>query len=224
MEYLDAEESLVRAEALALARDDFDTLSRLYMPLQEARRQRRQRCGEGTVKLDFIAKSASQLMDVEQIVTQYPHGQLLIAGFGSIEPALRLRDLQRQRKLYVETFLAASYPVGSGVAVMLVGTGDVKLAEPSPRSIDELLRLAPPHSIVLSETELPPGQQRGDWRTFAHTMGMWERLHLPHLAAADMQHDPRQKIAHYRKTIEVDYACELAHQKLSDVARTLIIP
>ena len=32
---------------------DWDTLARLYMPLQEARRQRRQRCGEGTVALDL---------------------------------------------------------------------------------------------------------------------------------------------------------------------------
>jgi hypothetical protein len=52
-------------------------------------------------------------------------------------------------------------------------------------------------------------------------MGLWERLHLPFLAAADMQADPVQRIEHYRRTIRVDYACELAHQKLSDVAREL---
>src|SRR5438552_3365286 len=55
MEYLAAEATLVKAEALALAQGDFDTLGRLYMPLQEARRQRRQRCGEGVVCLDLIA-------------------------------------------------------------------------------------------------------------------------------------------------------------------------
>ena len=36
-----------------------------------------------------------------------------------------------------------------------------------------------------------------------------------------MQADPVQKINHYRRTIRVDYACELAHQKLSSVAREL---
>ena len=36
-----------------------------------------------------------------------------------------------------------------------------------------------------------------------------------------MMHDPIQKIEGYRKTIAVDYACELAHQKLADVARTI---
>jgi len=50
-------------------------------------------------------------------------------------------------------------------------------------------------------------------------MAMWERLHAPLLAAADMQVDPMQKIEGYRKTIRADYACELAHQKLSDAAR-----
>jgi hypothetical protein len=52
-------------------------------------------------------------------------------------------------------------------------------------------------------------------------MSIWERLHAPFLAAADMQVDPIQKIHAYRRTIEVDYACELAHQKLSDTARQL---
>ena len=47
MEYLAAEAVLVEADHLATTRGDFDTLARLYMPLQEARRQRRQRCGEG---------------------------------------------------------------------------------------------------------------------------------------------------------------------------------
>jgi hypothetical protein len=52
-------------------------------------------------------------------------------------------------------------------------------------------------------------------------MALWERLHLPFLAAADMQPDPIHRIHGYRRAIEVDYACELAHQKLSDAARSI---
>ena len=52
-------------------------------------------------------------------------------------------------------------------------------------------------------------------------MQLWERLHGPFLAAADMQVDPVRKIEGYRKTIRVDYACELAHQRTSLVAREL---
>src|SRR4051794_17215506 len=54
-EYLQAERSLAAAEAIAWKQRDWDTLSRLYMPLQEARRQKRQRCGEGFVCLDISA-------------------------------------------------------------------------------------------------------------------------------------------------------------------------
>ena len=50
---------------------------------------------------------------------------------------------------------------------------------------------------------------------------MWERLHTPFLAAADAQSDPVAKMEGYRSTIRVDAACELAHQKLSDVAREM---
>jgi hypothetical protein len=221
MEYLAAEKTLCQAEREARELRDFDTLGRLYMPLQEARRQRRQRCGEGVVCLDLIAQSASDHVDGVRIVENYPHGQLLVAGWGSIAPALKVRELQQQLDLYVETFLAAAYPVGGARAIAIVPLDGVKLPDPTPRSIDELLRLLPPHSIVLHENELPRGQQKGTWQTYAHVMSIWERLHAPFLAQADQTREPMQKIEAYRKTIEVDYACELAHQKLADVARNL---
>ena len=41
------------------------------------------------------------------------------------------------------------------------------------------------------------------------------------LAAADATSDPLQKIEGYRTTQRVDYGCELAHQKASDMAREL---
>jgi hypothetical protein len=52
-------------------------------------------------------------------------------------------------------------------------------------------------------------------------MAMWERLHAPFLAVADAQPDPVRKMDGYRKTLRVDYASELAHQKLSGVAKDL---
>ena len=221
-EYLDAEATLALAEAQALESRDWDLLSRLYMPLQEARRQRRQRCGEGTVCLDLLAENSQDRVRGEHIVQNYPHGQLLVAGWGSIEPALEVRRLAAEHKLYVETFLAAVYPVGSARAVVIVPTPDVRLPDPRPMLIDQLLPQLPPHSIVLGEAELPRGSRKGSYETFAETMALWERLHAPFLAAADMLIDPLQKIEAYRMTIGVDYACELAHQKLSAVARELM--
>jgi hypothetical protein len=221
-EYLDAEATLAQAEADALAARDWDLLSRLYMPLQEARRQRRQRCGEGIVCLDLLAEGPHDRVRGQHVVENYPHGQLLVAGWGTIEPALEVRRLASRHKLYVETFLAAVYPVGSARAVVIVPTEDVRLPEPRPMLIDQLIPQLPAHSIVLAETELPRGPGKGTYETFGQTMALWERLHAPFLAAADMQRDPLQKIEGYRKTIRVDYACELAHQKLSAVARELM--
>ena len=222
MDYLRAEAALVEAERHAWAARDWDTLARLYMPLQEARRQRRLRCGEGTVALDLVAEGPNDRVDGRRVVENHPHGQLLVAGWGTIEPALRVRELQAGHALFVETFLAAVYPVGSGRAVAIVPTEEVRLPDPSPRqSIDSLLAELPPHSIVLNADELPRGRVRGTTETYARVMDLWERLHLPFLAAADMQADPVQRIEQYRRTIRVDYACELAHQKLSDVSRDL---
>jgi hypothetical protein len=220
-DYLDAEQTLESAEADAWAQRDFDTLARLYMPLQEARRQRRQLCGEGTVCLDLIAAGPEDRIDGRRIVENYPHGQLLVAGWGTIEPALQVRRMQREHKLYVETFLAAVYSVGASRAVVIAPLEDVSLPDTTPRSIDDLIRLLPAQCIVISVDQLPAGIRKGDTHTYAEVMAMWERLHTPFLAAADMQVDPIQKIEGYRKTQRIDYGCELAHQKASDVAREL---
>jgi hypothetical protein len=221
MEYLEAEATLAEAERAALAERDWDLLARLYMPLQEARRQRRQRCGEGIVCLDLLAVGPNDSLDPRHILAHYPHGQLLVAGWGSIEPAVRLRETITQLGLYVETFLAAVYPTDSGRAVVIAPLPDIQLPVPGARSVDELRRQLPPGCIVLREDELPRGSRKGTFETYGQVMNVWERLHTPFLAAADALTDPFAKIEAYRKTIRVDYACELAHQKLSDVARTL---
>jgi len=220
-QYLAAERALAGAEAEALASGDYDTLSRLYMPLQETRRQIRQRCGEGVVHLRLLASGPDDQPDAERIVEEIPHGQLLVAGWGSIRPAMEVRRLAAERGLYLETFLGAVYPVGAGRLVAIVPTADVSLPEDKVGSLDGLLGALPPHSLAFNETELLPGPRLGTPETYAHVMELWERLHLPYLAAADMLADPLQKIQGYRRTIEVDYACELAHQKLSAVAREL---
>src|SRR4051794_27112377 len=108
-QYLAAEATLARAEAEAWANRDWDTLARLYMPLQEARRQRRQRCGEGVVALDLIAQGPNDAIDGRRIVKNFPHGQLLVAGWKSIEPAVQVRRLAAEHGLYVETFLGAAF-------------------------------------------------------------------------------------------------------------------
>lgn len=221
MNYLQAEGVLADAEHHAWTNRDFDTLSRLYMPLQEARRQRRQRCGEGVVALDLIATGPDDAVDGRRVVENYPHGQLLVAGWGTIQPAQDVRRLQSEHALYVETFLAATYPIDAGRVIVIVPTDDVVLPDPRPESIDQLITRLPPHCIVVTDENVPKGIRKGTWQTYAEVMGMWERLHAPLLASADAEVDPIRKIEAYRRVIRVDYGCELAHQKLSQVAHEM---
>jgi len=207
MRYLQAERILEEVEREAWSAGDWDTLSRLYLPLQEARRQRRQRCGEGMVCLDLVAHSAAEMLRPEQIIQTYPHGQLLVAGWDTIEPAVEVRTLARRRELYVETFLASVQATPQGLMVRIVPLAQASCEVGGP--------------ISLRVDELPRGAQPGDARTYAWVMGLWERLHAPFLAAADAETDPIRRMEAYRRAIEVDYACELAHQKLSDTARQL---
>jgi hypothetical protein len=217
--YWDAERALARAEKIAWESRDWDTLARLYMPLQEARRQRRQRCGEGVVALDLISTGPGDNVDPHHVVTNFPHGQFLVAGWGTIQPAVDLRKLAEERGLYIETFLAATYPVQAGRAVVIVPTADVAVpAAEHDWSIDSLMGQLPAHCIVLNETQIPQGSRKGTTQTYAEVMALWERLAAPFLAAADNATDPIVKAVGYRQTIRVDYACELAHQRLSNVA------
>src|SRR4051794_1019276 len=103
--YWDAERTLATAEREAWDARDWDTLARLYMPLQEARRQRRQRCGEGLVALDLLAEGEADHIAPEHVLTHYPHGQLLVAGWGTIQPSIAIRQLAAANALYVEAFL-----------------------------------------------------------------------------------------------------------------------
>ena len=229
-EYLSAETTLAEAERHAWSARDWDTLSRLYMPLQEARRQRRQRCGEGVVCLDLVAQGPADMIDPRHVIDNFPHGQLLVAGWGSIAPAVAVRELAAHHGLYVETFLAAVYlvqraenPDGPpGRAVVVAPLPDVTLPDPDPQPLDELKSRLPADCIVLGESALPRGSRRGSPQTFGEVMALWERLHAPFLAAADRRADPVRRMEGYRTTTRVDYASELAHQKLSAVAAQLL--
>ena len=220
-QYLQAEATLMAAEREALAIGDWDVLARLYMPLQEARRQRRQRCGEGTICLDLISEGPNDLLEPRHVLEHYPHGQLLVAGWGTLEPARRLREMAAEHGLYVETFLAAAYSTRDGRAVLIAPTEEIPLPELRPRAIEELRSAAPAHCLVLSESDLPAGPRRGTYQTYGEVMAIWERLHAPYLAAAEREPDLLKKIEAYRQTIRIDYACEIAHQHLSDTAHHL---
>ena len=216
--YLQAAQTLKKAEEIAWEEQDFDTLARLYLPLQEARRQIRQRCGEGVVKMHLFPRTADEAPSDDAI----SHGQLLVGGWGSIAPAEAVRRRTTDAQLYVETFLAAIYPLIDGdLVVVIAPLANRPLAVPGVQHLDSLQSQLPPHCLMLTQQQLPPDFTKGNSDSFAAVMGIWEKLHLPFLSAADQESDPIRRMQAYRLTLQVDPACELAHQHLADVARDL---
>jgi hypothetical protein len=245
-DYLAAVDTFITAEQAAWNLKAFDTLSRLYLPLQEARRQVRQRCGEGAVRLRPSIASSQQGIDPLQLVSDCTHGQLLVAGWGSIAPAVSVRQLANDKQLYVETFLGAVYPARERESVAASGSTGVSPVPSDPRyrqdavtvvvvplkesklpstvevqTVDQLRGKLPFGSLVLSTDELPLDIARGTAESYAIVMSLWERLHRPFLEAGDRETDPIKKMEAYRLTLRVDPACELAHQQLADAAREL---
>jgi hypothetical protein len=221
-QYLEAIATLSEAERLVWEAKDYSLLSRLYLPLQEARRQARQRCGEGLMNLGLVARGPDDMLDPIAILAEIGQGQVLAAGWGSIEPALGVRRIARERKLYVEAFLGAVFPlIGGARAVVVVALEEDRLPDARPRSREELVKLLPARALVFAAEEFGGGSVRGSVETFARVCEIWERLHLPFLSAADAQIDLKGKMEGYRQTIRVDYACELAHQGLAAAAKEM---
>ena len=203
--YLDAADTLGKAEQQAWETGSFDTLARLYLPMQEAHRQIRQRCGEGAVRLHMFPSNPTDSMNPLQILQATPHGQLLVGGWETIRPAVELRRLVKQQRLYVETFL-----------------GSVQTSEDGQRVVKILpLEDWQGTCLVLKPEEIPVDAAKGNAETFAGVMAIWERLHRPFLSAAEKEPDPIRRMQAYRLTLRVDRACELAHQYLAEIARRL---
>jgi len=221
-QYLLAARTLAQAEQQAWDSRDFDTLSRLYLPLQEARRQIRQRCSEGAVALHCYPQKPTDIIAAERLVEAFPTGQMLCGGWGSIQPAVGVRRLAFGRSLYLETFLAAVYPIIDSDPVVVIAPveeASLPAAERGPVSI--LKSKLPIGCLILTQPEIPSDARVGSADTFAGVMSLWERLHTPFLEAAANEPDPHRRMQAYRLALRVDPACELAHQFLADIARTL---
>jgi hypothetical protein len=212
-DYIGAERLLAQAEAIALADKDWDTLSRLYFPLQESRRQIRTRCAEGGISLDLESTGWVAFSD------RYTHGQFLVPGEGTTGPGERLRETFRTRGLYAEAFLALSVSLPNGARIVAATPNPSRLT-PTATSLEHVQRQLPPHSIVVGVSS-PNGETQNFPPTPASTTSLWQQLHLPFLALADAMPVSEPKLHAYRRVLDVDYACELAHQNAAAVAREL---
>jgi len=222
-DYLQATHLLAWAESVAYKARDFDSLARLYMPLQEARRLTRQRCGEGA----FCLRSASTVPLRDSVfsrsMNQPLHGQFALGGFADIRPSVRFRHNFHKHALYADTFLTARYFISNEMIVTVIAPLETTKIPRRQRfrSVQDLARELPPECVTLLGKDIPPAQQLGDNHSFAFTMALYERLHYPFLARARATADPIARLEAYRTVIRVDYACEFAHQELSKLASQL---
>lgn len=220
-DYLAAIETLTRAEQIAWERQDFDTLSRIHMPLQEAHRQSRLQSLEQAVAIE-LAEGPAVAIDAGETVRRYPQGQLLIGGWGTLAPAIAARQVARQRRCNAEVFLAAVFPLHDSSVVVIAPTEDATLPPPLPRSREQLAALLPPHALMLDRAMLPIPESPPTPALQQFVLELWAQLHRPFLAAAEAQTHLLEKLRRYRDTLRVDPACELAHQNLSIAAMELV--
>lgn len=220
--YVEAELLLERARRDAMQQQDWDTLARLLMPLQEARRQRRQLTLQGVFCLDLVAQGPSDQIEGRHVIENYPHGTLLVAGWGTLEAGLQTRRLQARFRILVDVLLGAVYPlIGGGHAVVVVPHENVVLPEIRPRRLKEMASVMPHDSMIMREEDLPTGLMASSPQRIELIEGWWERLHGPFLRRARATEDPQRRVEAYSNVLRVDYACEFAHQELSDTAREL---
>lgn len=219
-DYVAAERVLEQAEGLALRENDFDTLARLYFPLQEARRQRRQRAGEGRISLSLPAMGVGEGLQARELADRLPHGLFLVAGLGSTEPGEALRQLHKDRGNYAEVMLGVALEMGTGGVATFAVARPVRNVSARGGSPEELLRALPPHSVFVSASQAG-GAVAAFPETYAGAMGLFEALHRPYLAMADAMPVGLARLQAYRQVQGIDPASELAHQNAAFLCRQL---
>jgi len=138
--YLECERLCVEAIGLAREAKDFDRLGRILLPLQEARRQRRQAAEEtGAVVL------TGQRKEVDEILNDHSQGCLLMT-----EPPYTqadgdaVRTEARQRGLFVEVLVMDNAALTGAFCWALEQAGDAVLASvpsdaPAAEQVDAIL-------------------------------------------------------------------------------------
>ena len=125
MEYLRCEKLCL--EGLKLARDekDYDTYARILMPLQEARRQRRQAAEDAGV---FLV--TGEKLSAEGILDAYPEGCLILQSDTYTEEDLHaVRELACEKGLLVEVLLVTGKDLLAMFLQQMESQGDEALAQ-----------------------------------------------------------------------------------------------
>ncbi|MHB1155960.1 MAG: hypothetical protein ACYC26_03870 [Phycisphaerales bacterium] len=124
MRYLECERFCQRAIALARQAGDMDRLARIVMPLEEARRQRRQTAEDAGVTV------LAEKLSPGEIVQRHPRGCLmLLAPPFDANDVAAVRELAVQRGLFIETLLMDQPRLKAAFSRAMEEQGDAALAQ-----------------------------------------------------------------------------------------------
>lgn len=124
MSYAACERSCIEALRLAMAASDWDRFARILLPLQEARRQRRQIAEDAGVIV------LTEKMTAEAILDQHEAGCLLL-----LDPPYtdadeqQLRELARERAQFIEVLRLNQDGLKAAYLAALEDRGDAALAD-----------------------------------------------------------------------------------------------
>jgi hypothetical protein len=214
MDYLACEALCVQALAEAREQARWAYYARILLPLQEARRQRRQMAADGTIRLGTASLSGQptdwlQHLQAGCIVVTEPHGP---------EQAQALMEAARQAKQHLEVLYAANEPSANPWAIRSFA---------GPRI--EVERAAPPASWVdrwLEANAVPEPAPAGHSQTPADWfLDASEALGDAAIDKVEARTDAipggDQRVALLEQMLQVVTDHEILHQKLGDAARAI---
>jgi hypothetical protein len=123
MDYPECERLCLEALAAARQTEDFERYARILLPLQEARRQRRQMA----VDAGIVVLGEPKLTP-EQILARYPRGCLMLLPPYTQEDERAIRELTRNRSLIVEILVLSDEGLRQCFEQQMEREGDAAVA------------------------------------------------------------------------------------------------
>lgn len=206
LDYPRCETLCLEALAQARGRGDWAGYSRVILPLQEARRQKRQAALEGRVRLG----TAQHNGDVLSLIDGLDAGCVVITPPLSTDNASRLDEAVRAAGRPIEVLYAQPDPDGQFWTVHTFQGQLYKALRPAP---PEAMREKPlPGQVALPGDALTPAH----WFMEAN-----EALGNDAIAAAEVPMDPADRLAQLEAALSAVGDHELLHQRLADAARAM---
>lgn len=214
MDYLTCETLCVAALAEARQQRRWPYYARILLPLQEARRQRRQIAAEGTIRLgttSLTGEPADWLDELETgcIVVTPPHGQA---------EATALQQAAREQRRYVEVIWSQSDRTANQWRIGSFTGPRITCERPAPPARWQdcwLAAEAPPEPAPAGHSQTP-----ADW-----CLDTMEALGDAAIEKVEARTDAipggEQRVALLEPMLEVVPDHEILHQKLGDAARAI---